>query len=78
MSYKNYRNIFNSLIRASKQKQLDENFRKYSKNPKKMWDILKETTFGENVKQGITEINVNGATLSDPGVIAEEFNNFFT
>ena len=43
-----------------------------------MWDILKETTFGENVKHGITEINVSGAILSDPKVIAEEFNNFFT
>ena len=76
--YKNYRNIFNSLVRASKQKTVDENFRKYSKNPKKTWDLLKETTFGENVKQGITEIKINGVIQSDPQIIAEEFNNFFT
>ena len=40
--------------------------------------MLKETTFGENVKQGITEIKINGVIQSDPQIIAEEFNNFFT
>ena len=47
--YKKYCNIFNSLIRISKQKSLEENFRKHSKSPKRTWDLLKETTFGKNV-----------------------------
>ena len=38
--YKKYRNIFNSLIRISKQKSTDENFRKHAKSPKRTWDLL--------------------------------------
>ena len=35
-SYKLYRNVFNRIIRASKQMYLDDNFKKYQKNPKKL------------------------------------------
>ena len=54
--YKRYRNIFNSLVRISKQKNLEENFRKHSKSPKRTWDLLKETTFGEKVNSNLDEI----------------------
>ena len=76
--YKKYRNLFNSLIRISKQKNLDENFRKHSKSPKRTWDLLKETTFGEKSTNNLTELNVNGELKSKPNEIAEEFNNFFS
>ena len=76
--YKKYRNIFNSLIRISKQKSTDENFRKHAKSPKRTWDLLKETTFGEKSFNNISEINANGELKSTPKDISEEFNNFFT
>ena len=76
--YKKYRNIFNSLIRISKQKSTDENFRKHAKSPKGTWDLLKETTFGEKSFNNISEINANGELKSTPKDISEEFNNFFT
>ena len=76
--YKKYRNIFNSLIRISKQKCTDENFRKHAKSPKRTWDLLKETTFGDKSFNNISEINANGELKSTPKDISEEFNNFFT
>ena len=76
--YKRYRNIFNSLVRISKQKSLDENFRKHSKSPKRTWDLLKETTFGEKCANNLSEIIVNGETKNTPAEISEEFNNFFS
>ena len=76
--YKKYRNIFNSLIRISKQKSTDENFRKHAKSPKRTWDLLKETTFGDKSFNNISEINANGELKSTPKDISEEFNNFFT
>ena len=54
--YKMYRNLYHKVIRASKQLYLDSNFNKYQKCPKKTWDLLKETTFGEKPSQKINEI----------------------
>ena len=76
--YRIYRNIFNSLVRISKQKYIDENFRKHAKNPKRTWDLLKETTFGERRQINLSEIKVNGEPKTNPKDISEEFNNFFT
>ena len=74
--YKRYRNIFNSLVRISKQKNLEENFRKHSKSPKRTWDLLKETTFGEKVNSNLDEIISNGQSKKSPKDISEEFNIF--
>ena len=35
---------------------LDSNFKKFQKNPKKTWELLKETTFGVKSTQNINEI----------------------
>ena len=76
--YKNYRNIYNSLVRISKQKNLEDNFRKHSKSPKRTWDLLKETTFGEKCKNNLSEIIVNGQSKTSSKDISEEFNDFLT
>ena len=75
--YKLYRNLFHKVIRASKQMYLDSNFKKYQKCPKKTWDLLKETTFGEKSSQTISKIQDNGDTINDPKIMATKFNNFF-
>ena len=76
--YKLYRNLFHKVIRASKQMYLDSNFKNYQKCPKKTWDLLKETTFGEKSSQTISEIQDNGDTINDPKIMATKFNNFFS
>ena len=76
-SYKLYRNVFNRIIRASKQMYLDDNFKKYQKNPKKTWDLLKETAFGTKTSIDIKEITSNGKSTNDPTEMANIFNKFF-
>ena len=57
---------------------LDSNFKKFQKNPKKTWELLKETTFGVKSTQNINEININGKLCNKPDEMAGEFNNFFS
>jgi hypothetical protein len=76
-NYKQYRNIFNSLLRKSKILYFESNLKENEKNPKKTWDILRET-IGKKTNQKISEININGVPSNDPSLIAHEFNNFFS
>jgi hypothetical protein len=78
LTYRNYRNLYNSLIRASKKMYIEENFKKYQKNPKKTWDFFKKTTFGETQKVKIGEIFSNNKSVTSDNEIAEEFNKFFS
>ena len=77
-NYRNYRNLFNSLVRLSKKMYFDSGFCKFKKNPKKTWDLLKEATFGSKNKIEIKEINLNGSLTSDQNEISGGFNEFFT
>jgi hypothetical protein len=78
--YRQYRNIFNSLLRASKSSYYDAKFSQYAKNPKKTWDLLNElTSNSHNAKSlKIPSLITPTETISDPTAIAEEFNSFFS
>jgi potassium voltage-gated channel Eag-related subfamily H protein 8 len=77
--YKEYRNIFNSLIRASKKLHYDAKFSLHANNPKKIWNLLNEISGVKKVCNGtnIPYIEVNGNTINSPQDIANEFNSFF-
>ena len=48
-----------------------------SKNPKKVWETLKELTTGKSCNQPIEKIVKNNNTIvTELTLIAEEFNNF--
>jgi hypothetical protein len=49
-NYRNYRNMYNTLVRASKKLYIDENFKQYQKDPKKTWDFLKKNHVWGNSK----------------------------
>ena len=74
--------MFNKTVRASKKvKKLYDltNIEKNAKNPrKKTWDILRELITGKTGQVQIDKINVNGKTISEPIVMANEFNSFFS
>lgn len=76
--YRQYRNIFNTLIRTSKKLHIDNKIKRDAKNPKQLWDTLKDLT---SSKSGNTTINsiktTNGTIITDPAAMAEEFNTFF-
>ena len=76
--YVQYRNLFNTLIRSSKKIHIDSKLKNDAKNPKKVWDTLKELTTGKMVKKTINSIETKeGVIITQPTAMAEEFNKFF-
>ena len=76
--YKQYRNAYNKVLRASKKIHIENKLKRDSKNPKKIWDTLKELTIGKSSSQTINKINSqNNSLITDQNQIAEEFNKFF-
>jgi hypothetical protein len=63
--YKNYRNLYNTLLRKSKSKYFEDSLNENVKNPKKTWDILKEATVGTKFNPKIEKITVGGKQISD-------------
>jgi hypothetical protein len=76
--YKQYHNIYNSLLRASKKLHYERKFVEHAKNPKKTWQLLNELTLGNSKTAQVSKLNVNGNILDQPKDIANEFNNFFS
>jgi hypothetical protein len=77
-TYRDYRNLYNKLIRTSKKISIGESIQNNAKNPKKTWDILKEVTSGQSKQEQIDKIMVNDELVTDPDQIANEFNKFFS
>ena len=76
--YKRYRNLFNSLVRASKKLHYANELSINKNNPKKLWDSLKTLTTGNTNCTSINQIESKGKITNDKLEIAEEFNQFFT
>jgi cell fate (sporulation/competence/biofilm development) regulator YmcA (YheA/YmcA/DUF963 family) len=78
--FKNYRNLYNKIVKCSKKLSLESDFKKYKNNPKKTWDLLKETALGVNNSKinSIDEILDNGKLLTNNTEMANTFNEFFT
>ena len=75
--YKKYRNLFNTLVRQAKKSYFNENFDKCKKDPKKTWDLLKEAANLKKPNSNIEKLISDNTPITDPGQIAEQFNNFF-
>ena len=70
--YRNYRNMYNRLVRISKKMHYANTLNSHANNPKKTWETLKELTTGKHTQSKISKISANNATLEDPTLIAEE------
>jgi len=75
--YKKYRNIYNNLVKKSREKFYTDSLNG-QKNPKKIWDIYKELTTGKKCVNSIKEILINNSPSNDSKKMAEEFNAFFS
>jgi hypothetical protein len=76
--YKNYRNLYNSLIRASKKLFFEQQLTFYQSNAKKTWELINLATKRSTKNKNFTScLNINGSITSNPTEIAEKFNNFF-
>jgi hypothetical protein len=75
--YKMYRNLYNKLIRISKKTFIESQIDNNKKNPKKLWDILKENSTGKKENIKVKKIMSSSGLLTDELAIANEFNKFF-
>ena len=55
----------------------NSNFAKFKKNQKKTWELLKEAANLNKSNDNVDKLCVNNENITDPGQIAEHFNNFF-
>jgi hypothetical protein len=79
VKFKNYRNVYNKLIRLAKKIHYEKLFLKYQNNLKKTWQVLHEVIKKSNSKNNpIQQIFVNNVPISDPLQMANCFNEFFT
>ena len=80
MTYKSYKNLFESLKKKAKKKYYSEKISKYKHDDKKIWSIMKELVGKIKLKSSNLprRITVNKVDIFDERKIANEFNAFFT
>jgi len=76
--FKQYRNLYNSVVRTAKKNFFQNQIEANSKNLRKTWQLLYNAIRKtKNKKDNCTSLLVNGINISDPLLMAENFNKFF-
>jgi hypothetical protein len=76
--FKIYPNVYNSTVRACKKLYYATELETNANNLKKTWSILNDVLKKTKAKQPINSVFCNGSLLTDPKLIANAFNEFFT
>ena len=74
--YARFRNKITSLIRKCKEKYYERCFLRVSGNIKSAWKMIRRLNKGYQ-NDSISEININGISITNPSVIAKSFNEYF-
>ena len=73
-----YNKMYNKLRRAAKKIHYDKQFKKYTRDSKQTWSIIREVIGKKTDKNQIPSyFQSNGQIISDSLEIANEFNKFF-
>ena len=76
--YKNYKTIYQRVLRGAKKLYFTSKLEENAKNPKKTWETLNEALGKDKKNQTVEKININGTLSNNQGDIANHFNSFFT
>ena len=77
--YKNYRNLYAKVIRVSKKLYYEQQLSKYQSDCKKTWQILRKAINNSNKSDNsIKNIIVDGLSIDNPAIMADNFNKFFS
>jgi exonuclease III len=76
--YKNFKTIYQRVIRAAKKLYFTSKLESNADNPKKTWETLNEILGKNRGSVNIDSVNINGNSCSEPVEIANHFNTFFT
>ncbi len=66
LKFKQYMNLFNSLVKASKKLYFEQNLHNNKGNPKRTWELLKEATNLVKPNCNIEKIRTNNTTTDNP------------
>jgi len=75
--YKNFKTVFQRVLRAAKKLYFKSKLEQNASNPKKTWDTLNEILGKAKKTESVDKICINGVTSHDPVDIANSFNRFF-
>lgn len=76
--YRTYRNQIVNLSKQSKTNYYTRYFQRYSKNMKKVWSGIRDIISTKEQKNTNISISIDGQVHSEPGKVANHFNDFFT
>ena len=76
--FKLYRNKIVSLIRYSKANYYKQYFLNNINNSKNIWKGIKEIIHNKKSSQSNISLNINNCLESNPEIVANHFNTFFT
>jgi hypothetical protein len=77
-TYKRYKTLYFRTIRGAKKLYVTNKLNANLGNPKKTWETLNEIMNKPKKSESVSQININGVPESDPKIIANHFNAFFT
>jgi len=76
--YKNYKTVYQRIIRAAKKLYISNKLTENAKNPKKTWQTLSELLGKKAKSDTVSQINIEGNPSNVNLDIANHFNHFFT
>ena len=77
-NFTNYRNKFKSLRIKAEKTYYESEFTKYNNDLKKTWRIIRSIINNNNPDKAIDTLCIDGIKITDPLILAEKFNNYFT
>jgi len=78
LTYKTYRNLYNTLIRTSKKIYFEQQLTFHQSNAKKTWELINLAIKRPEKNKNVSScLNIDGNIITNPTEVAEKFNNFF-
>ena len=79
IQFKSYRNLIVTLCRQSKSNYFTDYFNRHSTNMRKVWlEVKNLISLKSSKSQNPISISVRNSVLTDPEIVANNFNDFFT
>ena len=75
--YTSYRNMYNKLIGSAKKLHYEKKLHRVSKDPKKVWETLKEILNLKGSNKSVSKLEVGNKTFVEEVDIANSFNEYF-
>ena len=73
-----YKNKLTIIIRAAEKHYYQNKLKNVKESMSKTWKLLNSMLFRNRKQKSVCEIELNGFLVSDPNILANNYNNYFT